>query len=106
MAVFKYADLALAHLKPETLDYFKSDECVVCNYAFQYGVFVYVVGDYAFDMEGVIPSDLCKIFKWAKTQDVIMIKFDEEGFVIDELPLYGGKIPLELEPEQIRRCCK
>ena len=35
MAVFKYADLALAHLKPETLDYFKSDECVVCNYAFQ-----------------------------------------------------------------------
>ena len=106
MAVFKYADLALAHLKPETLDYLKSNECVVCNYDFPHGVFVYVPIDYAFGMEELIPSDLCEVFKWARIQDVILIKFDEEGFVIDELPLYGAKVPAELVAEQISRCCK
>ena len=106
MAVFKYADLSLEHLKPETLDYFRSIDCVVCNYSFQYGVFVYVTGDYAFDMEDLIPSDLCEVFKWAREKDVTMIKFDEEGFVVDDLPLYGNKLPADLDEDRISRCCK
>lgn len=105
MSVFKYADLSLSHLKPETLDYFKGADCVVCNYPFQYGVFVYVTGDYAFDMEDLVPGDLCEIFKWARRNEVILIKFDEEGFVEDDLPLYGATLPKDLD-EHISRCCK
>lgn len=100
-AIFKYADLSLCHLKPETIDYLESKESVVCSYPFHYGMFVFVAGDNAFSMERIIPSDLFEIFVWARDNDVIFIKFDEEGYIVDELPRFD-----KLNNENVSRCCK
>jgi len=104
MNIFKYADLALGHLSADTIKFLGGDNPEVCCYPFQHGLFVYVTEGYSYD-EVKLPSDLQLVFKWARANNATLIKFDEEGFVIDELPLYGGTIPKELE-EQISRCCK
>lgn len=101
MNIFKYADLALNHLSADTIKFLGGNNKVCC-YPFEYGWFVYITEGYLWD-EAKLPHDLRIVFKWARANGATLIKFDEEGFVIDELPLYGSLIPKELQDQVIMR---
>lgn len=86
MAVFKMMDLSTGHLSHDT--FVKLEFNVIPRKArHNYGILVHVPNK---DEEGwkAYPEDLKACFELALKEDAILIDFDQDGDIVDELPFY------------------
>ncbi|SFU37286.1 DUF5983 family protein [Butyrivibrio sp. INlla21] len=92
----KYMDVCTSHLTQDTVD-----NLVIGNipsvhaYDYEEGMFVVIP-----DEEHHLPNDLDEVFKYAKQNDITLIRFDRDGEEIDDLPTYDWRSPKERFLEQ------
>lgn len=89
MTIISMMDLSTSHLTKETADHLTEahkNKSIYCA-PHEFGWFVYVEEDVDPDM----PSDLEKIFDYARKNRCSWIKFDCDAAVDEELPVYEWK---------------
>lgn len=82
--------LSTLHLTKETCDVISTPDQTPTHwpivYPNEYGAFVYVNGDQFYGG----PPDLAAVLQFARANDIVWIKFDPDGSVIDELKTYDS----------------
>ena len=84
----KYLDINTSHLKEETLNSL-SENKMPYSYDYKEGIFISVpdkdiIGEEVYEL----PSDLVTLLEYAWKNDVLLIRLDADGEVVDDLPVY------------------
>lgn len=93
----KYLDISTSHLKEETLNNL-SENKMPYSYDYKEGVFISVpdksiLGNEIYNLS----SDLVALLEYAWKNDVLLIRLDTDGEVMDDLPIYEWNEPSENE---------
>lgn len=84
----KYLDISTSHLKEETLNSL-SENKMSYSYDYKEGIFISVPDKDIIGKEiRNLPSDLVVLLEYAWENDVLLIRLDTDGEVVDDLPVY------------------
>ena len=84
----KYWDISTSHLKEETLNSL-SENKMPYSYDYKEGIFISVPDKDIIGKEiRNLPSDLVVLLEYAWENDVLLIRLDTDGEVVDDLPVY------------------
>lgn len=84
----KYLDISTSHLKEETLNSL-SENKMPYSYDYKEGIFISVPDKDIIGKEiRNLPSDLVVLLEYAWENDVLLIRLDTDGEVVDDLPVY------------------
>lgn len=97
MEILSYMDLSTAHVRAVTMHGFlgmpsnEGTEWPITIAPYDLGAFVSVPGEYIIgqmELEGTVPPDLVTVLRFARERDCDVIRFDRDGDITDELPVY------------------
>ena len=84
----KYLDISISHLKEGTLNSL-SENKMPYSYDYKEGIFISVPDKDIIGKEiRNLPSDLVVLLEYAWENDVLLIRLDTDGEVVDDLPVY------------------